>query len=63
MGSEGFITHPLSRQSDTFAWLNTMLQCFLIYALKSKKLLHKNLLGVANVKALPNYPEECSWVI
>lgn len=62
---DGFITHPPSWQNDTFARLKTKLDTVYleICSKKSKRLLQKRTVGSANVKALPNYPEECSWVI
>lgn len=64
---DGFITHPPSWQSDTctFARLKTKLDTVYleICSKKRKRLLQKITVGSANVKALPNYPEECSWMI
>lgn len=62
---DGFITHPPSWQSDTFARLKTKLDTVYLEkcSKKSKRLLQKRTVGSANVKALPNYPEECSWMI
>uniref|UniRef100_A0A8W8MPL1 Uncharacterized protein n=1 Tax=Magallana gigas TaxID=29159 RepID=A0A8W8MPL1_MAGGI len=62
---DGFITHPPSWQNDTFARLKTKLDTVYleICSKKSKRLLQKRTVGSANVKALPNYPEECSWMI
>lgn len=45
-------------------WNQSSIQCILKYALKKVKGYYKKrTIGSANVKALPNYPEECSWMI
>ena len=62
---DGFITHPPSWQSDIFAKVKSKLDRIFLEtcSTKSRRLLQKRTIGSSHVKPIPNYPEECSWIV
>ncbi|XP_062600608.1 uncharacterized protein LOC134262250 [Saccostrea cucullata] len=62
---EGFVTHPPSWQSDTFAKVKSTLDKVYLEtcSVKSKRLLQKRRIGGSHVKEPPTIPEECLWML
>nr|XP_034318943.1 uncharacterized protein LOC105318487 isoform X4 [Crassostrea gigas] len=61
----GFISHPLSWQSDKLAKVKSHLdKTFLeICSVKSRRMLQSRSVGAINIKPTPTCPEVCPWMV